>query len=127
MDERELKSSVTGLADKMFHICVEFIQTVSSHFKYVSQRFITILQFKFTCRSLNIISDMNFTFCFHIISACPEVKYLIHGGILNSECFVENNKTQLYYYEYKPVSIQIYNYHQLTCQFYLKVPRGLKN
>ena len=52
------------LADKMFRNCVEMIQTVSSHFKYVSPRFITILQFKFSHRSVDIISDMNFTFCF---------------------------------------------------------------
>ena len=65
----------------MFDDCAEVLKEIASFASYGAPRFITILRFNFQRGNEDIDTDQKFTICFHLISSCPGLKYIIRKAL----------------------------------------------
>lgn len=79
-DERETER----LKGKMFKHCGEVLEEVASFANYGAPRFITILRMSFKRGNEDIDTDQKFTICFHLISSCPGLKFIIRKALFKA-------------------------------------------
>lgn len=65
----------------MFENCKEVLQEIASFAIYGAPRFLTIAKLTFKRGDDDIFTKKDFTICFHIISSCPGLKFIIKKAL----------------------------------------------